>query len=208
MEEGIAVVKCSKTSDPKLREYMVSFSNGEKVDCSSDELYTFLLFEGRPLRYKTYADFILALHTGRAKEDIMKYVVFSKRSAQQVRRRIQALGYDDMVADLLLEELTEKGYLDDYRYCLRKVQKAVSTRIVSEKMLRYELSGDGIDDACVNRTFEELGIDDFVLIKKAVEKRRRSSSEDQRKLIGFLQRKAFSPEAIRYALESLESEWN
>lgn len=207
MECDISVVKCIKASDPQQHEYLVYFSNGEKVDCSAEELYTFSLFEGRPLRYKTYEDFTVALYTERAKEEVMQYVVFSKRSSQQVRRKIQTKGYDDTIADTLIEELTEKGYLDDYKYCLKMIQKAVNTRIVSEKMLRYELACDGIGEIDIDRAFEELEIDDFVLIKKAVDKKRRlSNSEDNKKLIGFLQRKAFSSEAIRYALESAEEE--
>ena len=136
----------------------------------------------------------------------MQYVVFSRRSAQQVRKKIRALGYEDPIADTLVEELTEKGYLDDYRYCLKAIQKAVNTRIVSERLLRYELADDGIEAQLVSRALEELELDDRVLIRKAIEKKLRTSPRtDRGKLVGFLQRKAFSSEAIRQALEN--SEW-
>ena len=84
------------------------------------------------------------------KTKVMKYIVFKKRTEQEVRTKFNGIIEENMLEDII-EYLKDANYLNDKEYIEKEVNnyknlKNLSIKEVKYKLLTKGLSKDDIDD--------------------------------------------------------------
>ena len=95
----------------------MTFDSGETFGFSAEELCAFHIDEGKYFCEETWAEVYHRILCERAKGKVMSFVTFSRKTGGQVFDRVVSLGFSEAVAESLVTELAEKGYIDDLSYC-------------------------------------------------------------------------------------------
>ena len=68
------------------------------------------------------------------KTKVMKYIVYKKRTEQEVRRKFSNIEEQDLL-DEVIEDLKENGYINDESYIQRAVAEFINLKNLSLKEL-------------------------------------------------------------------------
>ncbi len=185
----------------------VIFDNGEEFEFSREELCAFHITLRKEYSEDKLAAVIDKVMCERAKEKAMRYVTFSKKTGRQVFDKIVNLGFQEHIAELLVQELTEKEYINDREYCRSYLRQATGTKAYSICRIRMELRQRGVDETVIEEALNEFCVDDINSARTLLNKKLRAGSErDYNKLYSFLMRKGFSGETVRKVLQETEFE--
>ena len=72
------------------------------------------------------------------KSKVLKYILYKKRSKQEVKNKFHTTIESEMLNDII-EELEENGYIDDSNYIERAVKEYVALNALSLKEVKYKL---------------------------------------------------------------------
>lgn len=101
----------------------------------------------------------------------------------------------------IVSKLTEKGYLNDYKFAKSWVNNRRLLKSVSRRKLELELRAKRIDTSLISKVLSEDELDDSSVIVKEIEKKRRQSRyKDDVKLKQYLLRQGYSYEDINNAM--------
>ncbi len=185
-------------------KHTVIFSNGEAMEFSEEELCAFHISPNREYSEEQFAAVMDKVLCERAKGQIMRYVTFSKKTGRQVFEKILYLGFPEGIAEQLVQELTEKAYIDDREYCRSYVKQASGAKNYSLSRIKLELRYRGVDDTVIEEVLQEFSVDDVSSARKLLNKKlRRAGERDYNKLYSFLMRKGFSGETVRKVLQEI-----
>ena len=81
-----------------------------------------------------------------AKSKVLKYILYKKRSKQEVKNKFYNSIEEEMLNNII-DELEENGYIDDFNYVERAVNEYVALNNLSLKEVRYKLMAKGINSA-------------------------------------------------------------
>ncbi len=90
----------------------------------------------------------------KAKTKILKYIVFKKRTEQEVRQKFQNEFEEEMFEEII-EYLKEAKYIDDKDYIERCINNFKILKNLSNKELKYKLMGKGLDKDLIEDYFYE-----------------------------------------------------
>lgn len=227
MEEIVPVTIISCRKQETDDRYIVVFSNEEKLLFSSEEVYTYCLYdEGAAVRgdFRQWLTDVLAKRMFSA---VIGYAAAGLKPERKVRAKIAerfpgicpaADEADEKdaepiwksiyaaAADQAIQALTEKGYMNDLLYAERYAAFALRTKPVSGMMLRYELVQKGIAEETAESVLASAGIDDLAQAVRLLKKKSGLSREaltDRKayyKLLRYLIGKGFSPATAEYAV--------
>ena len=131
------------------------------------------------------------------KSKIMKFVLYKKRTEQEVRQKFAKEVERDVLEDII-EELKEDLYINDYNYIERAVNEYINLKSMSIKEIEFKLYTKGISSKLIEK-FVSNNIDvledyENKSLKKIIEKKRTLVNEEQ--LMGYLLRRGFKQENI------------
>ena len=136
------------------------------------------------------------------KTKVLKYVLYKKRTEQEVKRKFANIEEQDLLEDVI-ENLKEIGYINDENYIERAVNEFINLNNLSLKELKYKLMAKGansnlIEDYISNH-FEELEEYEINSAKNLILKKQNSMEEQA--LIQFLLKKGYKMDSIKEAIE-------
>ncbi len=229
MSSDIFVVSCVKNicADSGDAAYTVSFSSGESLDLTDEEVIEFGLYcEGAPCG--SYDGICTAVFSKRMTAYIASYVLFTSRTEAQIRKKIETslenisgsekklLSYAAPAAEKTIDRLKELGYVDDRAYAERFVSSLLRDKHVSRADVMNRLVySKGIDAELAGRVCDEFyennpEISDESACEALIrQKCRNGIPEEQKellKLYRYLAGKGFSPSDVRRSLEKIISE--
>ncbi len=79
----------------------------------------------------------------KSKEKVLKYILYQKRSEQEVRNKFASLIEDNMLEDII-EYLKEAGYINDKNFIEKTVNNFIALKNLSIKEIQYKLLAKGI----------------------------------------------------------------
>ena len=106
--------------------------------------------------------------------------------------------------DLIIKRLTERGYVDDYKFAQYYVENRFVKRGVSTKRLEMELMKKGVARDIIERVLNNSERNDEEEIKKIVAKKRARYSDE--KLIQYLCRQGFQYDVVKNVVEEFANE--
>ena len=138
------------------------------------------------------------------KTKVMKYIMYKKRTEQEVRRKFSNIEEQDLLDDVI-DDLKENGYINDDNYIERAVAEFINLKNLSLKELKYKLVSKGMNKDLVDDyfyknadTLEEYEINSAknIIIKK-------SNSMEEQDLIQHLLKKGYKLDLIKIAIEKV-----
>lgn len=138
------------------------------------------------------------------KTKVMKYIVYKKRTEQEVRRKFSNID-DQELLDEVIEDLKENGYINDESYIERAVAEFINLKNLSLKELKYKLVSKGLNKDLVDDYFyknidklEEYEINSAknIIIKK-------SNGMEEQDIIQYLLKKGYKIDLIKMAIQKI-----
>lgn len=137
-----------------------------------------------------------------AKTRILKYIFYKKRTESEVRKKFSKI-YSDELLDGVIQDLKEKGYIDDSEYILRAVNEFIALKNLSTKELKYKLLAKGLKKNLIEDYFEshydELNEYEIKSARNIVLKKKMNM--DNTEIKNFLIRKGYKLENVHEALK-------
>lgn len=139
------------------------------------------------------------------KSKVLKYVLYKKRSKQEVKNKFYNTIESEMLNNII-EELEENGYIDDNNYIQRAVNEFIALNNLSLKEVRYKLMSKGITsdliEYYINQNQEEMENYEIKSAKTLILKKQNQMEEDA--IIQFLVKKGYKTSSIKQAIEQLD----
>lgn len=131
----------------------------------------------------------------RQKTKVMKYIIFKKRTENEVRQKFQREIEENLLEDII-QYVKEAGYINDYEYIEKqvneyKILKTMSIKEIKYKLLSKGLSKDLIEDY-IQENYEELKEYEERNIEKI--KIKKANSMDEEKIKQYLIKKGYRGE--------------
>ena len=131
----------------------------------------------------------------RQKTKVMKYIIFKKRTENEVRQKFQREIEENLLEDII-QYVKEAGYINDYEYIEKqvneyKILKTMSIKEIKYKLLSKGLSKDLIEDY-IQENYEELKEYEEKNIEKI--KTKKANSMNEEKIKQYLLKKGYRGE--------------
>lgn len=139
------------------------------------------------------------------KSKVLKYVLYKKRTEQEVRQKF-AKELEENILNDIIEELKENLYIDDYNYIERAINEYTNLKSLSIKELKYKLYSKGINgnliDEYFNKNIHDLEEYEIKSATKIVNKKKDLMEADEIRL--FLLKKGYREESIKQAFNNID----
>ena len=136
----------------------------------------------------------------KAKTKILKYIVYKKRTEQEVRQKFQKEFDDEMFEDII-EYLKDAKYIDDKEYIEKIINNFMVLKNLSNKELKYKLMVKGIERNLIEDYFyenkEELEEYEIKSATNIILKKTRDMEKDEIKM--YLLKKGYKQSSINSA---------
>ena len=138
----------------------------------------------------------------KGKTKILKYILYKKRSENEVRRKFEKELDENMLEDII-EYLKEAKYIDDTEYIRKTVNNFIILKNLSIKELKYKLLAKGLNknyiEDYIYENKEELEEYEIKSISNIFYKK--SASMEQDEIKQYLLKKGYKSENINKAIE-------
>lgn len=138
------------------------------------------------------------------KSKVLKYVLYKKRSKQEIKNKFYGTIDSEMLSDII-NELEENGYISDENYIERAINEFMALNNLSIKEIKYKLATKGISnnliDDYIMANRENLVEYEFESAKKIAIKK--MSNMDEEQIIQFLLKKGYMKESAKEAVREL-----
>ena len=139
------------------------------------------------------------------KSKVLKYVLYKKRTEQEVRQKFLK-EIDENTLDDIIEELKENSYIDDYNYIDRTINEYINLKSLSIKEIKYKLYSKGIEnekiDQYISENIDALQEYEKKSAYKIINKKKGTMEEDE--IRGYLLKKGYQEESIKEALNEVQ----
>lgn len=139
-----------------------------------------------------------------AKSKVLKYILYKKRSKQEVKNKFYNSIEEEMLNNII-DELEENGYIDDFNYVERAVNEYIALNNLSLKEVRYKLMAKGINSGLIDEFFskyqERMQEYEVYSARNLIIKKEKQMDENT--LMQFLLKKGYKSDNIRQAIERI-----
>lgn len=140
-----------------------------------------------------------------AKSKVLKYILYKKRSKQEVKNKFYNSIEEEMLNNII-DELEENGYIDDFNYVERAVNEYIALNNLSLKEVRYKLMAKGINSGLIDEYFskyqERMQEYEVYSARNLIIKKEKQMDENT--LMQFLLKKGYKSDNIRQAIERIQ----
>ena len=88
------------------------------------------------------------------KTKVLKYILYQKRSEQEIRRKFASTIDEEMLEDII-EYLKEAKYINDKEYIEKAINNFIALKNLSIKELQYKLQAKGISKNDIEEYIDE-----------------------------------------------------
>lgn len=141
------------------------------------------------------------------KTRILKYVLYKKRTEQEIRNKFSE--EDENLLEDAIEYLKQTGYIDDKDYIKRAIAEFMALKNMSIKEMTYKISQKGADknslDEYICQNKESVLEYEISSAKNIIRKKKKSNVEEQ-DIKNFLYKKGFMSDTVNIAFDEVEDE--
>lgn len=146
-------------------------------------------------------------HSVREAQDYLRRRQLKRKQLNRQREKDQVRllpEIDSEVAELVIQRLVEKKYLNDEKFAEYYVENRYQRKGISQKRLRMEMRNKGVDSNIIEAALEKIPRDEDEEILKVIAKKRRKY--DDFKLVNYLVRQGFSFQKAKEAVENWQDD--
>ena len=126
------------------------------------------------------------------KTKVFKYIMYKKRTEQEVRNKFRGQIEEDMLEDII-EYLKEANYINDYEFIEKQVKEYVNLKTMSIKEMQYKLYNKGLDRKLIqkymDKHYDELKEYENTCMEKIKLKKQNTMTEEE--IQQYLYRKGY-----------------
>ena len=136
-------------------------------------------------------------------DKLMKYVLFKKRTIQEVRDKCKILGFTEEYIEEIIAYLIENGYLDDEVYVMKYILNVLKLKKKSVQEIKFDLLRRGIKEETIEK-YVTVEVREFEC-SSAIElaKKKYKECADILKVKKYLMNKGYTRDAINKAIDTL-----
>lgn len=137
---------------------------------------------------------------------MLKYIVYKKRTEQEVRQKFSEENEDDV--EDAIEYLKEQNYINDENYIERAVNEFIALKKLSIKEVEHKLCQKGIKKSLVDEYIyknKEGMLEYEVSSAKAIILKKRQTSE-KNEIKDYLYKKGYMSESLNIAFDDINME--
>lgn len=136
-------------------------------------------------------------------DKFMKYVVFKKRTENEVRRKCKTLKYDEENINEIIEYLKENDYINDEKYVEKYIQNVMRLKNCSINEIKIDLLKRGIDDDLIDKNITEE-LEEFEEKSAQILAEKKIKTMEIEKVKRYLLNKGFSYTNVSKAIDNLK----
>lgn len=129
----------------------------------------------------------------------LRYATMRQRSEWEIRSYLERKKTSPALADVILNRLSEYGYVDDEKFARMWIENRRLLRPISLRKLQQELRTKRVPNEVVDKVLAEDETDELTALRELAAKKRPRYSEDL-KLMQYLARQGFSYDDIKTVL--------
>ena len=131
------------------------------------------------------------------KTKVLKYVLYKKRTEQEVRTKFQE--YAGSILDEVIEELKGNGYISDLEYINRAVNEFIALNNLSLKELKYKLFSKGLSKELIEDYIYEHKeeLENYELKSANILYLKKQHLMEQENVLNYLRKKGYTENTIR-----------
>ena len=141
----------------------------------------------------------------REKTKVLKYILYKKRSEQEVRTKFEKTMNENLLEDII-EYLKEAGYINDKKFIQKTVNNYIALKNLSIREIKYKLQAKGLSKSDIEdyiyENKDELEEYEIKSASNIFYKKSLSMEEDEIKQ--FLLKKGYKMENINKAIKDEE----
>ena len=194
--------------EPRRKQMCALFIDGEYVmNLDAQTLIENRFDVGREIDDDELKDIIDKSNERRAKEKALWLISYRSHSKKELFDKLKR-GFDEESAQKAVDRMEELGLINDEEFARLYARKLVNGKKMSVKAAEFELYRKGIDKITVEQVLGELEYDPQTQIIEFITKKYKNIQDEKikRRAVAALQRKGYSWEEIKQAIESLVSE--
>lgn len=138
----------------------------------------------------------------KAKTKVLKYILYKKRTEQEVRKKFAREIDENMIEDII-EYLKETKYINDDEFIERTINNFILLKNLSIKEIQYKLATKGLNrnniEDYITKNKEELEEYEIKSAQNIIYKK--SATMEQEEIKQYLLKKGYRTESINRAME-------
>jgi len=139
-------------------------------------------------------------------DKIMHYVLYKKRTENEVRKKCSMLKYDDTQTEEIISYLREAEYINDNVYIKKYINDVKKLKHMSVNQVKNDLIRRGVDSNLLDSSMIEEELCDFELESaEYLVNKKIKLGEDIEKIKRFLLNKGYSYSNVSKAIDNLEN---
>ena len=191
--------------EPRRKQMCALFIDGEYVmNLDAQTLIENRFDVGREIDDDELKDIIDKSNERRAKEKALWLISYRSHSKKELFDKLKR-GFDEASAQKAVDRMEELGLINDEEFAKLYARKLVNGKKMSVKAAEFELYRKGIDKITAEQVLGELEYDPQTQIIEFITKKYKNINDEKikRRAVAALQRKGYSWEEIKQAIESL-----
>ena len=195
--------------EPRRKQMCALFIDGEYVmNLDAQTLIENRFDVGREIDDDELREIIDKSNERRAKEKALWLISYRSHSKKELFDKLKR-SFDEASAQKAVDRMEELGLINDEEFARLYARKLVNGKKMSVKAAEFELYRKGIDKITAEQVLGELEYDPQTQIIEFITKKYKNIQDEKikRRAVAALQRKGYSWEEIKQAIESLVSEY-
>ena len=195
--------------EPRRKQMCALFIDGEYVmNLDAQTLIENRFDVGREIDDDELKEIIEKSSERRAKEKALWLISYRSHSKKELFDKLKR-SFDEDSAQKAVDRMEELGLINDEEFARLYARKLVNGKKMSVRAAEFELYRKGIDKITAEQVLGELEYDPQTQIIEFITKKYKNIQYEKikRRAVAALQRKGYSWEEIRQAIESLVSEY-
>ena len=195
--------------EPRRKQMCALFIDGEYVmNLDAQTLIENRFDVGREIDDDELREIIDKSNERRAKEKALWLISYRSHSKKELFDKLKR-SFDEDSAQKAVDRMEELGLINDEEFARLYARKLVNGKKMSVRAAEFELYRKGIDKITAEQVLGELEYDPQTQIIEFITKKYKNIQDEKikRRAVAALQRKGYSWEEIRQAIESLVSEY-
>ncbi len=143
----------------------------------------------------------------KAKSKVLKYILYKKRSKQEVKNKFSSVISNEMLEEIM-DELEENGYINDNSYIERAVAEFIALNNLSLKEVKYKLMAKGISSSLIedyiSENEEKMQEYEINSAKNIILKKQNQMTDEE--IMTHLLKKGYKTSNIRNAIKKIDDD--
>lgn len=194
----------------RAKDRVSIFLDGEfALGIFADVAATLYLGVGQRITEERLKEIVRGETLAKAKDRAFLLLSYRARTEKEVRDRLTRAGFEADIVDEVIVKLYDLNFLDDQDFAAKFVKHRMNSRPVGRRVLAWEMRRKGLDAEIVAEATEAMDDETEREAARTAAQSRISKlggmdrREARQRLGGFLQRRGFAWDTIRYVMDEL-----